>query len=213
MASTTSAATASTTTDLKLAVIGPSGSGKTTMIRRLLRKEVDVPYKPTIAGDFCSVPFDHDGVKRTVAVWDTAGQERYAKLSRLYYKDSNAVFLVYDVSDRQSFDGLRPFWEDAKEVLDRKSVVFYVIGNKTDLGEAVDQHTVEAWCDENGFTHMTCSARTGDNLQRIFESIIMDTVHRQSIQEVNLLNDSQALREPHLVRVEEPVEPKKKGCC
>jgi len=36
-------------------------------------------------------------------VWDTAGQERFRSLVPMYYRNSDAVAIVFDVSDRDSF--------------------------------------------------------------------------------------------------------------
>lgn len=36
-------------------------------------------------------------------IWDTAGQEKYKAIAKLYYKDSQAALLVYDVTNKESF--------------------------------------------------------------------------------------------------------------
>jgi len=40
-------------------------------------------------------------------VWDTAGQERFRSLVPMYYRNSDAVAIIFDVSDRESFNQVR----------------------------------------------------------------------------------------------------------
>jgi len=43
-------------------------------------------------------------------LWDTAGNERYRALMNLYYKDAEAIVLVYDITDEQSFNKLEEWF-------------------------------------------------------------------------------------------------------
>jgi len=69
-------------------------------------------------------------------LWDTAGQERFHNVTRTYFRGAAAVLLVYDVTDRDSFQWLNK-WRDqvADYVGDINSVVIAVVGNKIDRAE------------------------------------------------------------------------------
>lgn len=41
--------------------------------------------------------------------WDTAGQDRFRTITSTYYKGAHGIMLVFDVTDRESFDSLK-FW-------------------------------------------------------------------------------------------------------
>jgi len=43
-------------------------------------------------------------------IWDTAGQERFRSITRAYYRDAEALLLVYDVTNRSSFDNVKVSW-------------------------------------------------------------------------------------------------------
>ena len=47
----------------------------------------------------------------TVKIWDTAGQERYHTITTSYYRGSNGIMLVYDITDRKSFTAVRAWVE------------------------------------------------------------------------------------------------------
>ena len=39
-------------------------------------------------------------------IWDTAGQERFKNITASYYRGGNGVLVVYDITDRDSFENL-----------------------------------------------------------------------------------------------------------
>ncbi|KAK3520207.1 hypothetical protein QTP70_019359 [Hemibagrus guttatus] len=50
---------------------------------------------------------DIDGVKVKLQIWDTAGQERFRSVTHAYYRDAHALLLLYDVTNKASFDNIR----------------------------------------------------------------------------------------------------------
>lgn len=75
-----------------------------------------------------------------VTLWDTAGQEKYKSLSKVYYKGSSGVLIVYDVTDPQSYLDVEAwmrlastYFLDVDEHLNLNEVVLMVVGNKIDL--------------------------------------------------------------------------------
>ena len=75
---------------------------------------------------------DTDGVK--LQVWDTAGQENFRAITRLFYKDSDAVFMIFSITSRKSFESLRKWLEDLNENT-KTNLVKYLVGNFSDLAE------------------------------------------------------------------------------
>eukprot|EP00826_Nyctotherus_ovalis_P031347 TRINITY_DN2503_c0_g1_i5.p1 TRINITY_DN2503_c0_g1~~TRINITY_DN2503_c0_g1_i5.p1 ORF type:complete len:202 (+),score=53.56 TRINITY_DN2503_c0_g1_i5:96-701(+) len=72
-------------------------------------------------------------------IWDTAGQECYRSLASFYYKDSDAIILVYDITNRKSFESLNFWIEEIKSNAD-KDVLLTIAGNKSD---AINEEKVE----------------------------------------------------------------------
>jgi small GTP-binding protein len=81
-----------------------------------------------------------EDVKVLVKIWDTAGQEQYKSLTRNFYRNSNGVIVVYDVTNRDSFDKVREWIECVKENAE-ENIRTILIGNKIDLAKTV--HTDE----------------------------------------------------------------------
>ena len=73
-----------------------------------------------------------DGLKIPVVLWDTAGQERFRTITYGFYKNANGVILVYDISNRKSFQNIKT-WLAAINEHASDSITKVLVGNKTDL--------------------------------------------------------------------------------
>ena len=65
-------------------------------------------------------------------IWDPAGQEKFKIITASYYRGVNGVLVVYDITDRDSFDNLNS-WLIEIEKNANKNVYKLLIGNKCDL--------------------------------------------------------------------------------
>ena len=115
--------------------------------------------------------------KIRIQLWDTAGQEAYRSITRSYYKSAACVFIVYDISDKKSFNDVEIWLKDCREIC-FKSVLIYLIGNKSDL-EDKRQVTIEEgkqFADENNLKFYETSALNGNNIEEIFVNSATDLV-------------------------------------
>ena len=62
---------------------------------------------------------------------DTAGQEQFKSITRGYYKESSAVIVVYDITIGKSFNNIKDWLEDCKNLAPSKTLLV-LIGNKID---------------------------------------------------------------------------------
>lgn len=117
------------TKSIKILIIGDSGVGKTNIISRFASKPFNIMSPPTIGFDFYST--DISQIK--VNIWDSAGQETFRPIIRSYYKNSNGIILVYDITDLESFNNLVLWYKDVCEYLNINEVQLLVLGTKKDL--------------------------------------------------------------------------------
>ena len=68
-----------------------------------------------------------DGKKIKLQIWDTAGQERFRNITASYYRGANGIFLVYDITDKESFEDLNKWLVDIEKNAN-KNVCKYLIG-------------------------------------------------------------------------------------
>ena len=113
----------------KVVFIGDCSVGKTCIIQRFTSKNCGMNYDATIGTDFVTYTLDVNNRKVELQIWDTAGQERYRSLIPNYIRGASCVVIVYDVTDRRSFETIDSWF---KEVPDIESTLVYIVGNKVD---------------------------------------------------------------------------------
>jgi Ras-related protein Rab-21 len=98
-----------------------------------------------------------------LSIWDTAGQERFHSLGPIYYRDAKGAILVYDVTDRPSFERVRRWTKELRKMVgDGDKICISIVGNKIDLQDrAVDTEEVLAYAHSVGAASFEVSAKTG----------------------------------------------------
>ncbi|VFV46326.1 ras-related protein rab-26 [Lynx pardinus] len=98
------------------------------------------PGRPSLGGgDFYDVAFknkvlDVDGMKVKLQIWDTAGQERFRSVTHAYYRDAHALLLLYDVTNKASFDNIQAWLTEIQDYA-QHDVVLMLLGNKVDSAQ------------------------------------------------------------------------------
>ena len=156
----------------KILIIGDSAVGKSSLLLQFSDQTFSDNYVSTIGVDFKirSVTVENEQIK--LQIWDTAGQERFQSITANYYHGSQAIALVYDVTDKTSFDNLRK-WVSDVERLAQKGVCRLIIGNKIDLADkrVVSRAEGQAFADSIGAPFLETSAKTAQNVQEMFLSM------------------------------------------
>ncbi|KAI9348718.1 ras family-domain-containing protein [Obelidium mucronatum] len=163
----------------KLLMIGDSGTGKSSL---LLRFTDDAWLQPdevaaTIGVDFKVKTVEVDEKKYKLTIWDTAGQERFRTLTSSYYRGAQGVIMVYDVTQRDSFDHLATWFNELDTYSSNSLVVKMIVGNKVDkeTGEATRQVTRkegEAFARRMGTLFIESSAKTRAGVKEAFLEVV-----------------------------------------
>ncbi|XP_039740933.1 ras-related protein Rab-26 isoform X3 [Pteropus medius] len=92
----------------KVMLVGDSGVGKTCLLVRFKDGAfLAGTFISTVGIDFRNKVLDVDGMKVKLQIWDTAGQERFRSVTHAYYRDAHALLLLYDVTNKASFDNIQ----------------------------------------------------------------------------------------------------------
>lgn len=118
------------------------------------------------------------GVKVQVNIWDTAGHEQYRAITRNFYRNSDGVIVVYDVTNKGSFETLKT-WIDSIKDNTEKSVKCLVIGNKTDLERQVQFEEAKSFCDQYEINYLETSAKENSGISESFANIVAQIIENK----------------------------------
>ena len=154
----------------KFAILGDTNVGKTSITTRFVNDKFDDYTTSTIGAAFKFKKLFINNQLLILDIWDTAGQERYRSLAPLYYKNSSAIIIVYDITSIDTFN-MAKFWAD--EVKDQENTVIAFVGNKSDQlsYRKIDFEEARDFANTNNFIYKEVSAKTGDGIQELFNTI------------------------------------------
>jgi len=170
----------------KIVLAGNTAVGKTSITNKFVDDIFHKTVNTTIGVDFKAKIIDVDGIKYKIKIWDTAGQERFRSITKSYYKQGDAILIIFDVSNYESFHDLDRWLNEIREVNDTASI--FIIGNKADLKKIVNQKDIDEYINNNNLNYIECSAKTSENITHIFEEVIK--VLYEKITEYNTLINS-----------------------
>ena len=116
----------------KVLLLGNSDVGKSSLLLRFVDSVWNESFVPTIGVDFKVKTVDIGEKRVKMQIWDTAGQERFRNVVATYFRGSNGILLIYDITSRESFKNLES-WLIEIEKNASENVLKILIGNKNDL--------------------------------------------------------------------------------
>lgn len=158
---------------MKILIIGDSGTGKSSLLMRYADGTFPSSYISTIGVDFKIRTTDVNGKVIKLMMWDTAGQEKFKTITTSYYRGANAIIIVYDVSDLDTFQNLNSWIHDV-ETHCSQDVLLVIAGNKCDLVKerCVSKEQAEEFTRKIGCEHIEVSAKIGgENVDKLFNSL------------------------------------------
>ena len=146
---------------IKIILLGNEAVGKTALINAYEDKAFSEVTTSTIGSGFIQKKVKINEKEYIVQLWDTAGQEKFRSVSKIYFKDSDIVIFVYDITNEKSFNDLGEFWINYVKELIGNDKVFGIASNKIDLFEnkKVEKEEGEKFAEDNGALFCETSAK------------------------------------------------------
>ena len=159
----------------KISILGDKSTGKTCILKDYLEnKFIHNNYLPTkIIETKSKIIENNDGNLVKLQFYDTPGINQYHLLLKDDYKDSNGIILIYDVTNKNSFNNLENWIKEIKNICSRNTPIF-IVGNKIDDDKNNRIITIEEGkkvAKEYDLLFSECSAKTGENIDFIFEEL------------------------------------------
>ena len=154
--------------NFKIIIVGDSGVGKSSLLKRAVQNRFDGSYQATIGFEFLLMHFKVNDLKLKLQIWDTCGQEMYRSLVQGFYRNTSLALIVYDVSQKKTYDALDIWLKDIRQHTEQELPIF-IAGNKNDLEKVVPSEEAKIFAVSNRTKYFTeCSAKNGYNVKEIF---------------------------------------------
>ncbi len=174
----------------KMLLLGEGAVGKTSLIRRFVVDKFSDDYIATIgtkvtkkdiklrkSGGDCYV---------TLMIWDVLGQRGYSAVQASSFAGSQGALIVYDVTRPETLQALSDYW--IPKLYDSVGKIpIVVIGNKIDLvdGRKHLEEELEYFCSEYDSTYYLSSAKSGENVEKMFREIGKEMLEEKRIVEAD----------------------------
>ena len=155
---------------LKLLLVGNSKVGKSSIISQYINGEFYQDIQPSLTAQFIKKEIiTPDQSSITVDLWDIVGDKKYRSLAKIFFKDSNAILLVYDETDEDTFNELKNFWYEQVKDLGQ---ILAVVANKCDLSDKkVKEEDGKKYAESIGAMFFEISCKENVGISNMFEKI------------------------------------------
>jgi small GTP-binding protein len=163
----------------RVVLVGDASVGKTSLLNQLVTRQFNSLETPTIAANFQVFLEDVDGAQIEMQIWDTAGQEKFRALSPIYYRNALGAIVVYDVTNRRSFEGLSDWISGFTDVAGNRTIIT-LVGNKCDVTDKVVTFSeARDWAFARGYQIYQTSAKTNEGVKELFQGLAKEFVHQR----------------------------------
>ena len=178
------------TFNFKIVLIGNVSVGKSSIIRRFVNNEFDNKYLCTVGTElFQKSLLVGENKKVNLFIWDTCGQERFRSVTRQYYHDTQTILLVFDLTNKKSFNNLNSWFEEALNYINDDKCLFFLLGNKWDETDkiVVENDEIKNFLRKNQKIkkYFEVSAFNGHNIDLAFDKISRHLIMKYSGDEIN----------------------------
>ncbi len=168
---------------LKFVFIGNPNCGKTALNHKFITQRFENNQSSTIGAIFSFRQLNYTNISPTtqnlkVAInfWDTAGQERFRSIVPMYYRGSSAILLVFDLTNRSTFQSLIDYW--SLQIKHENCIKVFLIGNKTDLNSRqVTTLEAQQFANQHGFDYYETSAKC-DDLEPLLKTMVLSVCEK-----------------------------------
>jgi Ras-related protein Rab-8A len=185
--------------NLKIMLIGDAGVGKSSLLLRYTDDKFNPSMLSTIGLDFKIKELYINSDKLKVQIWDTAGQERYRTITTAYYRQTNGVIFVFDVTNINSFHNIKNWITNVSSNINIAPIDKILVGAKYDNYDNYDNNNISVTKDDAiqlakmyDMEYIETSAKTNYNVDSMFYKLIekiMNNFHNNNFHNNNNNNN------------------------
>ena len=165
---------------IKKLTLGDTNVGKSSIVLRFVSDKFDDKMFSTIGIDFKSKLIKVGNQSIKVLLWDTAGQEKFQNIAKQYYNGANGVFLIFDITDKKSFERIDFWLQELKEHIRLDELHVVLVGNKIDNENkrVIKYEEANEYAEKNNVKYYEVSAKTTKGLNTLFNETIKEATKK-----------------------------------
>ena len=168
---------------LNIIFLGNSKVGKTCLFSRLNKNSFREVFLSSVGVDKVPKSFKYKNDIYKINLYDTAGQDRYrGTLPSKYYKNSDGIFLLFDLGDRESFNDISIWMNEINAKHgnlsgNKNGPVIFLVGNKLDKDKReVSFDEAENKASFYGIEYFEISCKYNLNIPEIYARMITQCI-------------------------------------
>ncbi|XP_052531692.1 ras-related protein Rab-17 isoform X1 [Tympanuchus pallidicinctus] len=164
----------------KMVLLGNTSVGKSSLAYRYVKNDFKESL-PTVGCSFFTQTIQLETATIKLEIWDTAGQEKYHSVCHLYYRGAHAALLVYDLTNKETFNRAKQWLVELEKEFLPDEIVIALVGNKTDLADEreIAAEDGEEFARSRSLLFMETSAKSNHQVNDIFMAVARELLRRE----------------------------------
>ena len=207
----------------KVVLLGETGVGKTSILTRYVSGTFSQLTMTSTGSSFVAKKIEIDNYKVKFQIWDTAGEEKYRSLAKIFYQNAAVAILVYDITTRSSFNGIKDYWAKEIKEYSPEDIILVIAANKSDnyMDQQVPTQEGKDLARELNAIFKCTSAKLGDGIDDLFNLIAEKYIDPTKSISESFMSKEEILEQKKQIQIEEirkitnqeDKKNNKKNCC
>ena len=171
--------------NIKLILVGDSEVGKSTILLNYTENYFCEEMVATIGLENKVKTINIRGLKAKLQIWDTAGQEKFSSLTKGFFRNTDGILLVFDLTNNKSFNNIKKWINEVENNSDHKTKKI-LVGNKVDMKDniQVSQNDIDNLCKKKKIKYIEVSGKNNTNVSEAFETLVNLIIDKKSNEEL-----------------------------
>jgi len=174
----------------RLLLIGDTGVGKSAILNRFSDNIFNKECVTTIGVDFRIKKFKIGNDIIKVELWDTTGNKTFRDILKAFYKRTDCVLFIYDITEYNSFKNIKK-WLKETELYAPKNVKKIIVGNKLDLVDLrqIDYKESLDFANKINIDYIETSAKNNSNIEELFSYITVNLLTKKDVIKISSVSE------------------------